>query len=665
MIAARDLLYNFIFSGKWKKLEAHDLDTDELIRYSLFNIALAAGSLTLTGFGISVMIQGNLVRGASDCLVALFCVITILILRTKLPFAAGGSLMLAAFGVLNGVFIFSGDVRGFAALWVFSYPILTIFVLGLQWGMILATLLFCAMLMATLIPGLAMMNYSPAIAARFLGVYGLITLLSVVYEQNRIIKDRHLSRLARELQAERDEITAMKDNLKTGVFLLDHDFTIQPAYSKALETVLEMEQLQGVQFTDLLASSLKAQERETLRDYFTMVINRSFDNKMLEEINPIAEFVFFNDNFETEKNVRTSFAPVDRGHNEYFILGTVTDITAEVELQRQLAAEADKRDEEMRALFQVVNVEPRVFSDFIEDMEYEFDLINRILKDRSLSVHQAMIRIYQAVHAVKSNALILGLENFSGKLHQLESKIKKLQDQEDIGFEEVLHITVELENIMREKDKFRETLAKIQSFKAGDSRRQDRYVLIETLTKACAKAAAALEKKARFEVEALDGIILEYGPRRVIKEVLTQLVRNAVFHGIEHPKEREALGKDPEGLVKLSMKYQENRMIHLKLIDDGKGLNFDKIREKAGRLNLLPNGNAADRNQLLQVIFSAGFSTAETANEHAGRGVGLNLVKERIRDLRGSIKLQTEPGKGTAFNIYIPLELSMAETQAS
>jgi two-component system chemotaxis sensor kinase CheA len=161
-------------------------------------------------------------------------------------------------------------------------------------------------------------------------------------------------------------------------------------------------------------------------------------------------------------------------------------------------------------------------------------------------------------------------------------------------------------------------------------------------------------------VEDLDGVVLEYGPRRIIKEVLTQLVRNAVYHGLETPEERAALGKDAEGLVKLSIKFVDNK-IHLKLADDGKGLDFDKIRKKAESLHLFKNKEEAkDKNYLLQAIFSPGFSTAETADVHAGRGIGLNLVRERIKDLHGSIKLQSEPGKGTTFNIYIPLDVKIA-----
>jgi two-component system chemotaxis sensor kinase CheA len=487
----------------------------------------------------------------------------------------------------------------------------------------------------------------------------LIVILLVFFMLYR--RGQEGKRLEEQVQQRTRLIAAMKDNLKAGLFLLDANFVIQGSYSKPLEQILGTGEIEGKKFTGFLGTSIMAKERDTLEDYFNMVIKRAYDSKMLDEINPIAEFVYADEINREEKTLRSSFAPVDQD-GENLILGTLEDVTEARKLEKLLSEEENKREEEMRAFFQVIQVEPRVFGDFIEDTEYEFDRINTTLKNKEITAKEAITDIYQSVHAIKSNAIILGLENFSGKLHDLEDTIKKYRDQFEVTFEDVLHITVRLESIMKEKDKFRDTIGKIEAFRVKTgNRRQDRHVLVETLTRACEKAAAALDKKVGFVVDDIDGVVLESGPRRVIKEVLTQLVRNSVYHGIENPGEREAAGKDREGVVRLSIK-QEAGMIHLKLSDDGKGLNFAKIREKALDLKLLSNEQEAnDKNHLLKVIFSPGFSTAETADMHAGRGIGLNLVRERVRDLHGSIKISSEAGKGTTFNIFIPQEARAVE----
>jgi two-component system chemotaxis sensor kinase CheA len=220
---------------------------------------------------------------------------------------------------------------------------------------------------------------------------------------------------------------------------------------------------------------------------------------------------------------------------------------------------------------------------------------------------------------------------------------------------------------MKELDQLKATVSKIENFRTISDREksQDHYVLVETLTRVCNKSQTALDKKVRFVVEGIDDVVLEYGPRRVIKEVLTQLVRNAVYHGIERPDERTPLGKEPEGEIRLSIRYRDNQII-IKLTDNGGGIDFGRIRQTAEELNLVHNKNEAnDKNFLLKTLFAPGFSTLGQADFYAGRGMGLSLVKDRIKDLHGNIAVSTTKGKGTTFTITIPLELRVTADNAS
>jgi two-component system chemotaxis sensor kinase CheA len=286
------------------------------------------------------------------------------------------------------------------------------------------------------------------------------------------------------------------------------------------------------------------------------------------------------------------------------------------------------------------------------------------MKDQSLSAQEAMEIVFQSIHAIKSNALIIGLDDFSAKVHRLESEIKKLREQEIVSLDELLHITVEIEKIMKENDNFQTLVHKIKSFKTKTGSNQVGYVLVETMTKAGRRISEALGKKVRFEVREINPLALEQGPRRIIKEVLLQLVRNSVYHGIEAPPERRFAGKDEEGLISLSIMIRNDK-IHIRLRDDGRGLNFKQIRQKAKEMRILRKEQEEDKNALLRAIFVPGFSTVEGSGVHAGRGIGLNLVRDRIRDVKGSIRVQSEPGKGTVFHIFIPLDMADAEDKIS
>jgi len=458
--------------------------------------------------------------------------------------------------------------------------------------------------------------------------------------------------------AERDEIAVMKDSLKIGLFFMDRKYIIQDHYSRFLEELLATGNLFGKCFIDLLSDSLNARDLDSVKDYFEMIFNRIYDQNTLDDINPLNEFQYVCVESGDKKVFHCEFATVERDRGEVFVLVTIYDVTVKTELQQQLREEENRRQEEMQSIFELIKVDRDVFGDFLDDAEYEFSRIDETLKDNALSTQEVLVDIYQSVHAIKSNAVTLGLNTFGNKVHKLESKIKALRDKEkEIPLNDTLNLAIEVEKLSQEKDGFKTTIEKIQSFSsnASDGKKQSEHILLESLSKAAAKAAADMEKKVQFVVDGIDSEAIEKGPRRVIKEVLMQLVRNSVVHGVEMPEERLANGKNETGTIRLSIKNLEGN-IHIKLGDDGRGINYKKISEKAIQLKLISKEDGENKKLLLKAIFSPGFSTADNEGIHAGRGIGLNLVRDRVRDVKGSIKLQSESGKGTIFNLIIPIE---------
>jgi len=459
--------------------------------------------------------------------------------------------------------------------------------------------------------------------------------------------------------AERDEIAAMKDSMQIGLFFMDKNFVIQDHYSRYLEEMLSDTKLFGKLFTDIISDSVSVNELEAIKDYFKMVLERSYDQEMLEDINPLNELHYTNKTTGEKKVFQCAFSTVERDRGEVFILVTVYDITIRVELQQRLAEEEARRQEEMQSVFELIQVQPDVFSDFMGDMEHEFDTIEKIQKNETLTTHEALVKIYQSVHAIKSNAVILGLNVFGNKVHNLESKIKKLREmQGNVPFAEMLNLTMDIEKISNEREGFRDIIEKLQSYTGGANvdKRQNVKVMIDSLAKTTSRAAEDQEKMINFIASDIDAEAIEKGPRRTIKDILMQLIRNSAVHGIEMPDARKAKGKNETGTIKLSIKITEDRKyVQVKLSDDGNGLDYKKISEKAVSKNLIKKEDAANKDLLLKAIFSPGFSTAETEGVHAGRGIGLNLVRDRLKEINGTIKLRSEDGKGIIFLITIPL----------
>lgn len=168
-----------------------------------------------------------------------------------------------------------------------------------------------------------------------------------------------------------------------------------------------------------------------------------------------------------------------------------------------------------------------------------------------------------------------------------------------------------------------------------------------------------LNKQVNFEIVGAETEL----DRTVIDEIgdpLVHLIRNSLDHGIESPEERKKNGKDPAGNVILKA-YSSGNHVFIEVEDDGAGINVDKVLKKAIE-NGVVNANEAERltdEQIYQLIFASGFSTAEVVSDVSGRGVGLDVVRTKIESLGGTVFVESERGKGSRFIIQLPLTLSI------
>lgn len=166
-------------------------------------------------------------------------------------------------------------------------------------------------------------------------------------------------------------------------------------------------------------------------------------------------------------------------------------------------------------------------------------------------------------------------------------------------------------------------------------------------------------KKVDFTMEGTD-IKLDRTVLDQIGEPLIHLLRNSIDHGIETPERRKALGKLEIGKIQLKAWREKNAAI-IEVIDDGAGFDTDKIKEVALKKGILTEDQLASMNEkdLLELPFLPGFSTSEKVTDVSGRGVGLDIVKTRIEELNGSVKMESQKGKGTKFTLELPLTLAI------
>jgi chemosensory pili system protein ChpA (sensor histidine kinase/response regulator) len=181
---------------------------------------------------------------------------------------------------------------------------------------------------------------------------------------------------------------------------------------------------------------------------------------------------------------------------------------------------------------------------------------------------------------------------------------------------------------------------------------------VQRLSRIVRQAANDTGKKAELVVEGASGEL----DRQVLERMLPpfeHMLRNAVVHGIEKPKDRVAAGKSEAGRIVLEL-HREGAEVMVRLIDDGGGMNLKAIRDKGAALGLIPPGQTLSDEDAMQLILEPGFSTAGTITQQAGRGVGMDVVATEIKRLGGALHMETKPGQGTVFTIRLPFTLAIS-----
>ncbi len=173
--------------------------------------------------------------------------------------------------------------------------------------------------------------------------------------------------------------------------------------------------------------------------------------------------------------------------------------------------------------------------------------------------------------------------------------------------------------------------------------------------------SAKLEKDIELVMEGenteVDKTVLEK-----LTDPLVHIIRNSVDHGIEKPDVREAKGKPRKGTVRLSAFHAGGNIV-IQIKDDGAGIRLDKVRQKAVDAGIVGEHQILSEKENIDLIFHAGFSTADQVTDISGRGVGMDVVRRNIRELGGTIEVQTEQNNGSIFTIRLPLTLAILDGQ--
>lgn len=243
------------------------------------------------------------------------------------------------------------------------------------------------------------------------------------------------------------------------------------------------------------------------------------------------------------------------------------------------------------------------------------------------------------------------LINLVGELVITQSMLGEMGEQiETCDLEKLREGFVQLERHTRE---LQENVMKIRMVPISNVFNR----LPRTVHDLSARLGKKLDLVMRGEQTELDKTVMER-----IGDPLVHLVRNSVDHGIESPEQRIAAGKPERGVLELCA-YHANGDVVIEIHDDGAGLNTEKILAKAREKGLVGPEERPSDPEVHQLIFHPGFSTADQVSDISGRGVGMDVVRQNIRELGGAVDIVSEAGKGSTFTIRLPLTLAIVDGQ--
>jgi two-component system chemotaxis sensor kinase CheA len=218
-----------------------------------------------------------------------------------------------------------------------------------------------------------------------------------------------------------------------------------------------------------------------------------------------------------------------------------------------------------------------------------------------------------------------------------------------------MHEDPELENIAEAYEKLSRQLRE----NALDMRLIPIYTILIRFKRLVRDLSTELEKETRLVTSGTE-TELDKSMIEKLYDPLMHIIRNSIDHGIEPPEERARLGKPRQGIIRIDTSYSGANVV-IKISDDGRGMDFEQLKKTALEKGLITPGAEITEKEALQLIFQPGFSTSEKVSKVSGRGVGMDVVKKNIEELRGSIEVETQKGKGTTIMLSLPLTLSIID----
>ena len=462
--------------------------------------------------------------------------------------------------------------------------------------------------------------------------------------------------------AARKETTEIMDTVNTGLFLLDKDLKIGAQYSRELERLLGQTDLGNKNLMDVLGGMISDEDLNTTHAFIGQLYNPRTKERLIGSLNPLTRQPVTIAGSNDVRYLDFKFNRVYHDNEIVRVLVSVADVTDAVLLEEKIEQEREQNDVQLEMLSTILQADRRLVDDFVRNVKRRNTTINNTLKapgDRNAELRAKVDTIYREVHSLKGEASTLKLHGFTVLAENAEAELSKLSKLPALSGENFLGLAVHVEELMKLTQTIEDLISRLGNSSpipsAASINNEPKHTLANYYSNFVAELAQRNHKEVDFNYVGIEETKNEETDT-LIREIAVQLLRNAVVHGIETPEVRQANRKLAAGHVRMELSELPDNQYSLVLEDDGKGIDYEAVRAKAVRIGQYTEAEAAQlgNKELLSLIFSPGFSTLDTSTEDAGRGVGLDIIKDRIQELGGKIAIATHPGAYTRFSFTFP-----------
>ena len=473
-----------------------------------------------------------------------------------------------------------------------------------------------------------------------------------------------LRRSDAETEKARGETAEILRTVREGLLLLDRDMVIGSQYSASIADIFGQQEFAGTSFRTLLKSLVVESDMKTAEEYIKLLLNGSVKENLIASLNPLSDIeVSLPDRSGGYQVKHLSFRfnrAIENGQIRH-ILVTVLDITELVALRAELERASQSSGMQISALKELLHVDKESLMIFLRESESALAAINDILKERTTGGHDYHDKIrsaFRIMHRVKGDASGLNLPQIVQAAHAFEEQLRVLEGVERLRGGDFLPLTLALNEFFRLVGDMKDILA-VFSTPVTPLREHNRpgpaQLDVAMLERLASRIAVEQEKEVKLTVDAPAFDMIPTGQRKVVQDCIVQLVRNAVVHGIEPRDERIVHGKAGNGEIHISL-VDDNGQIRVSVRDDGRGISIDKVRARAVERGMYSQDeiDSMQPTRIISLIFEPGFSTLDKADEHAGRGVGMDMVKSAIQQLNGRIRVANRPSRYCEISFVLP-----------